>query len=165
MTTPMPATPDPASFRAALGHFATGVTVVTATDGEEPLGVAANAFTSVSLDPPLVLFCAANASATWPRIRAARGFCVNVLGADQEDLCRRFAMSGVDRFAHTGYRLSAATGAPILDEVLAYVDCVPEREVDAGDHVIVIGRVIDLGTLSARDPLLFYRGGYGTFHA
>lgn len=157
--------PDPASFRSVLGHFATGVTVITAMDADEPVGVAANAFTSVSLDPPLVLFCASTQSSTWPRIRSASGFCVNLLAEDQEEVCRRFAMSGVDRFAGTGYRRSAATGSPILDDVLGYVDCVPEQEVEAGDHVIVIGRVVELGMLHRDDPLVFYRGGYGSFRA
>lgn len=158
-------TPDPASFRTVLGHFATGVTIVTAMEDGAPVGVAANSFTSVALDPPLVLFCAMKASSTWPRIREVAKFCVNILAEDQEDVSRVFATPGVDRFARTGYRLSGATGSPILHDVLAYVDCETEQEVDAGDHVIVIGRVLELGVLRHGNPLVFYRGGYGAFQA
>jgi 3-hydroxy-9,10-secoandrosta-1,3,5(10)-triene-9,17-dione monooxygenase reductase component len=153
-------TPDPASFRTVLGHFATGVTVIAAMEDGHPVGVAANSFTSVALDPPLVLFCAAKNSSTWPRIRNAAKFAVSILGDDQEDVCRVFASPGADRFSQIGYRLSAATGSPILHDAIAYVDCETEREVDAGDHVIVIGRVLELGVLRHADPLLYYRGGY-----
>ena len=90
---------DSAHYRQVLGHFATGVTVITAIDDGEAVGLAANSFTSVSLEPPLVAFCAAHESTTWPRIRAARRFCVNVLAEDQEDVCRVFAAKGADRFA------------------------------------------------------------------
>ena len=100
-------TPDEASFRTVLGHFATGVTIITAMDGDEPIGVSANSFTSVSLDPPLVLFCAAKVSTTWPRIEAAGRFTVNILNEHQEDVCRVFATKGADRFSRIGWRTSA----------------------------------------------------------
>ncbi len=147
-------------FREVLGQFATGVTVVTAMAGDEPVGMAVNSFTSVSLDPPLVLFCAARSSGTWPRIRAAGRFAVNILGEHQEDVSRLFATKGADRFASVSWRVGAS-GAPVLDDVLAYVDCVIDAEHDAGDHVIVVGRVLDLGLTAECGPLLFHGGGYG----
>lgn len=152
-------TPDSDAFRAVLGHFATGITIITAMDGGEPVGLAANSFTSVSLDPPLVLFCAAKTSTTWPRIQRAGHFTVNVLDEDQEDLCRAFATPGADRFGQIGWRLGSQ--GPILDDVHAFLDCVVESEHDAGDHVIVVGRVHDLGLTADAGPLLFYRGRYG----
>ncbi|MGH8983633.1 MAG: flavin reductase family protein [Acidimicrobiia bacterium] len=154
--------PDEASFRTVLGHFATGVTIITAMDGDEPVGVSANSFTSVSLDPPLVLFCAATASTTWPRIEAAGRFTVNILNEHQEDVCRVFATKGADRFSRIGWRQSA-NGQPILHDSLAYIDCEMQEQHDAGDHIIVVGRVQELGVLSDEGPLLFYRGGYGKF--
>jgi 3-hydroxy-9,10-secoandrosta-1,3,5(10)-triene-9,17-dione monooxygenase reductase component len=154
--------PDPATFRTVLGHFATGLTVVTALDGDEPVGMACNSFTSVSLDPPLVLFCAAKASTTWPRIQPARTWAANILNEDGEAICRLFAQQGADRFASLAYT-RGRTGAPILRGALAFVDCETVDEHDAGDHVIVVGRVLELGYASEGKPLLFYRGGYGRF--
>jgi 3-hydroxy-9,10-secoandrosta-1,3,5(10)-triene-9,17-dione monooxygenase reductase component len=155
-------TPDEASFRTVLGHSATGVTIITAMDDGEPVGVSANAFTSVSLDPPLVLFCASKSSTTWPRIKAAGKFTVNILNAKQEDVCRVFATRGAERFSRIGWRPSA-NGSPILHDVLAYIDCTIEAEHDAGDHLIVVGKVQELGVTGEESPLIFYRGGYGRF--
>jgi 3-hydroxy-9,10-secoandrosta-1,3,5(10)-triene-9,17-dione monooxygenase reductase component len=156
--------PDSATYRTVLGHFATGVTIVTALDGGEPVGMACNSFTSVSLDPPLVLFCAAKGSATWPRMQNAHNFAVNVLAEDGEAVSRVFATKDVDRFAAITHR-RGATGAPILDDALAYVDCETVAEHDAGDHVIVVGRVVELGYATEGAPLLFYRGGYGRYES
>ena len=116
-----------------MGHFATGVTVVTALDGDETVGMACNSFTSVSLDPPLVLFCAAKSSTTWPHIHNAHHFAVNVLGEEDEALCRTFAAQDVDRFAAATHH-RGSTGAPILEDALAYIDCETEVEHDAGDE-------------------------------
>jgi 3-hydroxy-9,10-secoandrosta-1,3,5(10)-triene-9,17-dione monooxygenase reductase component len=154
--------PDAASLRTVLGHFATGVAIVTAIDGDEPVGMACNSFTSVSLEPQLVLFCAAKSSTTWPRIQAARKWAANILDEDGEEVCRLFAQKGADRFAHLEYT-TGRTGAPILEDALAFVDCETLDEHDAGDHVIVVGRVLELGYSSESKPLLFYRGGYGRF--
>lgn len=153
-------TPDAASFRETLGHFATGVTIITAIDDGEPVGMAANSFTSVSLDPPLVLFCAAKSSTTWPRIRNARQFTVNILDEHQEELCRLFAQKGADRFGQVEWHRSAA-GSPVLGDVHAYIDCEAWAEYEGGDHVIVVGRVLELGVSADAGPLLFYRGDYG----
>jgi flavin reductase (DIM6/NTAB) family NADH-FMN oxidoreductase RutF len=151
--------PEGASFRSVLGHFATGITVITAMDDGEPVGIAANSFTSVSLDPPLVLFCAAKTSSTWPRIQRAGHFCVNVLDEHQEHVSRLFAQKGVDRFAEIDWSRTAR--GPILHDVHAYLDCTIETEHDAGDHVIVVGRVHELGLTADAGPLLFYQGRYG----
>jgi 3-hydroxy-9,10-secoandrosta-1,3,5(10)-triene-9,17-dione monooxygenase reductase component len=155
---------DAARYRQVLGHFATGVTVITAVDRGEPVGMAANSFSSVSLEPPLVLFCAAYSSSTWPRIDSADRFCVNILASQQEDVCRVFAAKGADRFSQIGWR-PAESGAPILEGALAWLDCTIDARHDAGDHVIVVGRVQDLGVADSGTPLLFYRGGYGRFEA
>jgi 3-hydroxy-9,10-secoandrosta-1,3,5(10)-triene-9,17-dione monooxygenase reductase component len=154
--------PDAAALRTVLGHFATGVAIITAVDGDEPVGMACNSFTSVSLEPQLVLFCAAKSSTTWPRIQAAQKWAANILDEDGEEVCRLFAQKGADRFAHIAYT-EGRTGAPVLDDALAFVDCETVAEHDAGDHVIVVGRVVELGYSAESKPLLFYRGGYGRF--
>lgn len=153
---------DAATFRTVLGHFCTGITVVTAVDEGEPVGLTCQSFASVSLDPPLVLFVAARTSQSWPRIRHAGHFCANVLGEAQEELCRRFAIKGSDKFAGVGWR-PGSTGAPHLDGCLATVECEIDAVHEAGDHDIVVGRVVDLGLAAEGRPLLFYRGGYGRF--
>lgn len=154
---------DGAAFRTVLGHFATGIALVTAVDGE-PVGMACNSFTSVSLEPPLVLFCAAKSSGTWPRIQRAGSWCANIVGAEGEQLVRLFATPGAQRFAQTGWT-PGVTGAPVLSDAMAYVECTTAAEHDAGDHVIVVGRVQRMGYAGDAAPLLFYRGGYGRFSA
>jgi 3-hydroxy-9,10-secoandrosta-1,3,5(10)-triene-9,17-dione monooxygenase reductase component len=161
---PRPIAPDPATYRTVLGHFATGVVIVTAFDGDDPVGMACNSFTSVSLEPPLVLFCAAKSSTTWPRIQGARKWAANILDDDGEEICRLFAQKGADRFARIAYT-PGRTGSPILEDALAYVDCETLVEHDAGDHVIVVGRVVELGYQHEGTPLLFYRGGYGRYES
>jgi 3-hydroxy-9,10-secoandrosta-1,3,5(10)-triene-9,17-dione monooxygenase reductase component len=161
---PRPLAPDAATYRTVLGHFATGVVIVTAIDGDEPVGMACNSFTSVSLEPPLVLFCAAKSSTTWPRIQAAGKWAANILDDDGEEVCRLFAQKGADRFAQIAYT-PGRTGAPILEDALAYVDCETLVEHDAGDHVIVVGKVVELGHQHGGKPLLFYRGGYGRYES
>ena len=154
--------PDSAAFRTVLGHFATGVAIVTAVDDGEPVGMACTSFTSVSIEPPLVLFCAAKSSTTWPRIQRAGAWAANFLAEDDEQVCRLFATKGADRF--TGLSHSpGATGAPVLGDAIAYVDCRTYAEHDAGDHVLVVGQVERLGYSPHASPLLFFRGGYGRF--
>jgi flavin reductase (DIM6/NTAB) family NADH-FMN oxidoreductase RutF len=152
--------PDAGEFRGVLGQFATGVTIITAVDGDEPVGVAANSFTSVSLDPPLVLFCVGRTSSTWPRIEKARKFAVNILGEHQEELSGLFAQKGADRFGQTEWHLGVG-GSPVLHDTLGYLDCEFWNEYDGGDHIIVVGRVLDLGVQHDAGPLLFFRGKYG----
>lgn len=158
-----PSTFDGARFRQVLGHFCTGVTVITAVVDGEPVGFTAQSFTSVSLDPPLVAVCPARTSNSWPRIRSTGVFCANVLADDQEALGRVFATRGADKFHGVGWAPSRATGSPVLDGALAWVDCRIEAEHDGGDHLVVLGRVVNLGVGDAGRPLLFYRGGYGRF--
>ena len=151
---------DPAKFRQVLGHFPTGVTVVTARDGDRRVGLAVGSFFSVSLDPPLVGFCAGSQSSSWPRIREAGRFCVNILSAAQEEECRVFAGKSDDKFAGLGYDAAPFSGAPRIHDVLAWVDCELETVHAAGDHDIVVGRVHDLEVQSEGHPLVFFRGGY-----
>jgi 3-hydroxy-9,10-secoandrosta-1,3,5(10)-triene-9,17-dione monooxygenase reductase component len=146
-------------FRDVLGRFCTGVTVVTSMSGDRPVGMTCQSFTSVSLDPPLVLFCPAKTSRAWPQMQRAGFFCVNLLSHDQLELSDAFARKGVDKFAGVSWRPSA-TGAPLLDGVLGWVDCTIYAVHEAGDHYVVIGRVMDLGVEDAPHPLLFYKGRY-----
>jgi 3-hydroxy-9,10-secoandrosta-1,3,5(10)-triene-9,17-dione monooxygenase reductase component len=150
---------EPAEMRRVLGSFASGVTIVTGTEGEAPVGFACQSFTSVSLDPPLVLVCPAHTSTTWPRIAATGRFSVNVLAHDQADLCRAFAVSGGDKFA--GLSWTPTPWGPSLDGVLATVHCDVEQVHPAGDHDVVIGRVRRLVTHREEGPLLFFRGQLG----
>ncbi|MBK3534175.1 flavin reductase family protein [Streptomyces sp. MBT67] len=151
----------PGEFRRVLGHFASGVTVVTARDADGPTGFACQSFASLSLDPPLVTFMVARTSTTWPRIARAGVFCVNVLGAEQSALCRGFAVSGSDKFAGVAYGDAPATGSPLLDSVPAWIDCRVHAVHTGGDHLIVVGRVEALGAEEEGEPLLFHRGAFG----
>ncbi|MGW1333057.1 flavin reductase family protein [Streptomyces rubiginosohelvolus] len=151
----------PAEFRRVLGHFASGVTVVTARDADGPTGFACQSFASLSLDPPLVTFMVARTSTTWPRIARAGVFCVNILGAEQGALCRGFAVSGSDKFAGVAYGDAPATGSPLLDSVPAWIDCRVHAVHTGGDHLIVVGRVEALGAEEEGEPLLFHRGAFG----
>jgi 3-hydroxy-9,10-secoandrosta-1,3,5(10)-triene-9,17-dione monooxygenase reductase component len=153
---------DEAKFRQVLGHYPTGVVVVTADGEEGPAGLAIGSFTSVSLEPPLVAFFPDKHSSSWPKIEAAGVFCVNVLGEDQEDICRIFATKGADKFASIGWR-PGRSGAPVINDVIAWIECSIERVDDAGDHWFVLGRVLDLDVGHAGGPLLFFRGGYGRY--
>lgn len=154
-------------LRHVLGHFCTGVTVVAALDvpGDpaalsRPVGFTCQSFHSLSLDPPLVSIAPGLTSTTWPLIRRARRFCVNVLAADQGELGRAFAVSGGEKFTDVDWRPAPVTGAPLIDGVLAWVDCTLEAEHPAGDHTLVIARVEALGVSRDADPLLFYRGTF-----
>jgi len=155
--------PEPRRFRQVLGHFCTGVTVVTARTGDgEPVGFACQSFAAVSLEPPLVLFCPSRKSATWPRIERAGHFCANVLTDGQRELSRRFGISaatGSDKFAGLSWS-ACSSGAPVLEGALTWIGCAIQAVHEAGDHFVVIGRVIELGACAPDPPLLFYRGRY-----
>jgi len=164
---PSPRDPNPSDdrrrFREVLGNFPTSVVAITAGGpGERPEGMIVGSFTSVSLDPPLVAFLADRSSSTFPRIRAAGRYCVNALAADQEAVCRAMAARGADRFAGLDWQPSPL-GNPVLDGVVAWVDCVIEDVLEIGDHYLAVGRVHDLRVQSAKTPLLFFRGGYGDY--
>jgi 3-hydroxy-9,10-secoandrosta-1,3,5(10)-triene-9,17-dione monooxygenase reductase component len=159
-----PAPVSPAAFRHAMGHFATGVTVVTSVGADgQPVGTTANAVTSVSLDPPLVLVCLDHASSTLAAMRAHGAFVVNVLAAPQQHLSANFARRGLaaiwDGVAHQ----PGPTGSPRLHGALAVVECTVAHQLTAGDHEIVVGQVREVVTGGRDDaPLLFWRGGYVT---
>ncbi|HUC33132.1 MAG TPA: flavin reductase family protein [Ilumatobacteraceae bacterium] len=159
---------DSGKFRQVLGHFPTGVTVVTAIDADgAPVGFTIGSFTSVSLDPPLVGFLPMVDSDRWVLIQAAGSFCVNILGTDQAELCWRFAKASIDQpFEGVAWQPSPITGSPIIDGAIAWIDCAIEQVVEAGDHHFVMGRVLELEHVDADsgpNPLLFYRGGLGDF--
>lgn len=158
-----PPVSDPMAFRNVLGHFPTGVVLITGiTEDGEPVGMIVGSFTSVSLDPPLVGFLPTVASSTFKKLRTASSFCVNVLAADQEELCRRFAGRAPNKFEDIEWT-PAPSGAPVLDGAVAYIDCTFESITDAGDHYIVVGAVQELQVCSPVPPLLFFQGGYGRF--
>lgn len=156
---------EPARFRTVLGHFPTGVTVVTGMDGDTPVGLTIGSFTSVSLDPPLVGFLPGTNSASWAAMAPSGRFCVNVLDRTQADVCWTFAKSGneAERFSGLDWHLGTS-GTPVIDGSLATIECEVESVTEMGDHYFVLGRVVDL---DARDgtPLLFFRGGLGGFAA
>jgi 3-hydroxy-9,10-secoandrosta-1,3,5(10)-triene-9,17-dione monooxygenase reductase component len=151
--------PDPERFRQVLGHFATGVTVITGMHEDDPAGFACQSFAALSLDPPLVLFCPGKLSGTWPRIARTGDLAVNMLASSQRDLARKFGVSSSDKFDGVGWR-PAPNGAPILDGVLSWAACTVETVHVAGDHFVVIARVTELGATEAGEPLLFYRGRF-----
>ena len=147
-------------FRDVLGRFASGVTVVTAVSNGEPVGMTCQSFSSVSLDPPLVLFVPARTSRAWPVMQRVGKFCVNFLAADQADLSNTMASRGTDKFAGVPWTPTAKTGSPLLDGALGFVDCAIHAVHEAGDHYVVIGRVLELGEGHDHDPLLFFQGQY-----
>src|SRR5215469_4861590 len=155
--------PSPAEMRTALGLFASGVTVITGVDGGEPVGFACQAFASVSLEPPLIMFCADHGGRTWPRIRRSGRFTVNVLGDDQADLCARFGSRNGRKFEGLNWELSRL-GTPALPGVLLRVHAEVTAVHVAGDHDVVIGLVREVdhaGHREQRRPLVFYRGQFG----
>jgi 3-hydroxy-9,10-secoandrosta-1,3,5(10)-triene-9,17-dione monooxygenase reductase component len=149
-------------FRDVLGRFASGVTVVTAVSEGKPVGMTCQSFSSVSLDPPLVLFIPAKTSRAWPLIHRSGRFCVNFLSGSQAELSNTMASRGVDKFQDVPWRPSEATGSPLFDGILGYVDCSIHAVHEAGDHYVVIGKVLDLSATDAQGPLLFYQGQYRT---
>ena len=157
---------DPKHFRQVLGQYPTGVAIVTAMGAEgEPLGMTVGSFTSVSLDPPLIAFLPDRKSSSWKALReSGPNFCVNVLDSRQEDVCRAIASRKVDKFHDIAWHPSSA-GSPIIDGAVAYIDCTLEQIHDAGDHQIVVGRVNELDLEGSGFPLLFFRGGYGSFRS
>lgn len=152
---------DSREFRRILGHYPTGVCVITALDDSKPVGMVVGSFTSVSLEPALVAFLPDRRSTTWPRIQASGEFCVNVLAKGQQAVCRAFSSATGDRFAAVSHRPSAS-GLPVIEGVVAWIDCRLQAVHEAGDHYIAIGRVRALDVERADPPLVFVRGAYGT---
>jgi flavin reductase (DIM6/NTAB) family NADH-FMN oxidoreductase RutF len=155
---------DGLRFRSVLGRFATGVVAITAIEQEtsQPTGLIANSFTSVSLDPPLVAFCVAHTSSTWPRLRLAGRICINILSEPQLEVSRQLSTKGGDKFAAIDWTASPG-GSPVISQALAWIECTIESEYPAGDHMIVVARVRHLDKHHEGEPLLFYRGSYGRF--
>ncbi|MEQ8818108.1 MAG: flavin reductase family protein [Thalassobaculum sp.] len=151
---------DPSDFRAVLGRYATGVTIVTTRGADSrPTGLTVNSFTSVSLDPPLVLFCLDRAAGSGPAFAAADCFAVNILAAGQAQKSARFADPVAARFVDDGVT-TWETGAPILSDALAALDCRVHARHDGGDHVILVGRVLRAQVMRDEAPLLYWRGDY-----
>ena len=146
------------SLRDTLGAFATGVAFVAAAPGGAPSGLIVNSLTSVSLDPPLVSFCASRTSLTWSRMRSAERVGISILGSRHEAFARRAAPAGADRFAGTDWSMRG--GVPLLSQALAWLECELVDEHRAGDHWIVVARVDRLRLLAADDPLVFFGGSY-----
>jgi 3-hydroxy-9,10-secoandrosta-1,3,5(10)-triene-9,17-dione monooxygenase reductase component len=154
---------DPQMMREVLGHFASGVTVITALTDDGPIGFTCQSFSSLSLDPPLVAFAPARTSRTWARLREIGQFCVNVLAEGQDAFSQKFAQSGPDKFEGVPWALSPH-GNPVLEDVVAWIDGRLWAEYDGGDHTIAVARVLDLGADPDRRPLLYHRGSYGLLH-
>jgi flavin reductase (DIM6/NTAB) family NADH-FMN oxidoreductase RutF len=150
---------DHGHFRETLGHFPSGVAVITAITDDGPVGFSCQSFSSLSLDPPLILIAPAKTSTTWPRIHSVGSFCVNILAAHQAVLARRFAMSGADKFADVTWA-TGTSGVPRLDGVAAWIDADIAGVSDGGDHFIVQGRVRALHGDPSVAPLVFHRGGF-----
>lgn len=154
---------DQRVLRDTMGQFCTGVVIATGCLDGEPAGFAAQSFSSVSLEPPLVLLCPAKTSTSWPKLRDSGSFCINILGEDQKAVCDVFARSGIDKFASLDWA-PGASGSPVLADVIAYVDCDLRAEHDAGDHTLAVGLVREVSIVNPdKAPLLFFRGGYGQF--
>jgi flavin reductase (DIM6/NTAB) family NADH-FMN oxidoreductase RutF len=153
---------DPRSLRAALGRFATGVTVVTVQTEDGPMGMTANSFASVSLEPPLVLWSPAKASSRFAHFAGARHYAIHILGAEQVDLCHRFTRGGGG--FHGLPQDINPEAVPLLEGTLARFECVQQATFDGGDHLIILGKVLR-ATLRDGDPLLFSQGSYGRFTA
>lgn len=157
MTSHPPVTPS--QLRTVLGHFATGLTIITAATPQGPAGFTCQSFASLSLEPALVTFSPARSSSTWPRLRAAGSFTVNILPAEHQHLSGQFARSGADKFAGVDHSPSPL-GNPVLDQALAWIDCELYEEYDGGDHTIVVAAVRALAARAEAEPLLFYKGSY-----
>jgi len=148
--------------REVMGLFPTGVVLVTAHDGDRPLGMTIGSFMSVSLEPQLVAFCVSDGSTTWPLMRDLGRFCVNIVGSDDRDLCAQFARSGADRFQDTAWWRDDE-GSPVLDRAIAWLDCETHTTLTLGDHDLVVGRVRSLGIGQDGGPLLFFKKRFGEY--
>lgn len=149
----------PRRLRDIFGAFATGLTVITSTTEDGPAGFTCQSFAALSLEPALVTFSPARTSSTWPVLRQAGSFAINILPAEHQHLAGQFAKSGTDKFAGVGYSASPL-GNPVLDDALAWIDCRLHAEYDGGDHTIVVAAVRHLSARHDAEPLLFFKGRY-----
>ncbi|KAA9108069.1 flavin reductase family protein [Microbacterium rhizomatis] len=152
---------DPRIFRDTLGHYASGITIISGIDDDGPIGFTCQSFYSVSVDPPLVSFSVMTTSTTYPRVRETGRFAVNVLAHDQHAVSNQFARKGTDKWAGIDWR-PARSGDPVILDTLMWLDCEIWAEHEAGDHQIVIGRVIEMSPPAwhKEEPLLYFRGQY-----
>ncbi|KJE21754.1 conserved protein of DIM6/NTAB family [Frankia torreyi] len=150
---------DAATFREVLSHFATGVVIVTALAGDRPVGLTCQSFTALSLDPPMILFCPARTSTSWPVLAGCGRLCVNILSADQHEISNGFARSGADKFAGVAWT-PLSNGAPALERAAAHIGVRIAEVYDGGDHHIVTCHVESLRAGEGGAPLLYYRSEY-----
>ncbi len=164
-----PTSPDPSfdesQFRDALGQFPTGVTVITSQSATgDPVGITVSSFNAVSLDPPLILFSVAKRCHSLRLLQDARAYAVNVLRGHQNEISDRFSKVNSEKWSGVKF-CAGTTGSPILDSALAAYECEPYAEYDGGDHIIFVGRVVNIETDGEGQPLIFFRGAYGEFAA
>lgn len=150
-------------FRRVLGHYASGITVVTALVDEQAVGMTCQSFFSLSMDPPLIAFAPSKSSRSYADIRRSKSFCINILSESQQHISNGFARSNSDKFAGIEWQ-AGKSGSPILPDVLSWIDCEFEAEHDAGDHYLVIGRVLDMRATD-QQPLLYFQGKYAEIAA
>jgi len=151
---------DAATFRAAFRRFAAGVVVITADAGDGPAGFTATSLTSISLEPPLVSFGLSRTASSWPTVSVAHSVMIHFLSADQHDIARRFATSGIDRFAAPTRWSRLPTGEPVLDDAPRYLRAVVEHRLPIGDHHLLVARVVDAATTRDHHPLIYHSGAY-----
>jgi 3-hydroxy-9,10-secoandrosta-1,3,5(10)-triene-9,17-dione monooxygenase reductase component len=154
---------DSGLYRQVMGQFLAGVTIITAAHEGGPVGMAVSSFTSLSMEPALVLFCPQKKSSTWSLVEAAGHYAVNILGAEHEQISRQMSSKADDKFAGIGWH-TESSGSPVLDEALGWIDCRTHAIHDGGDHWIVVGQILSLGWRDGA-PLGYHRGSYGQFSA
>ncbi|ART72852.1 hypothetical protein BTO20_33670 [Mycobacterium dioxanotrophicus] len=157
------------TLRTVLGHFPTGVVIITATIESDPVGMTLQSFLSLSITPPLALLSVSKTSKTWPQIATARRFLVNILSEEQGSLARQFARTATDKFRGVDYTSAPELGGPLLAGTTAWVDCSVEAEHDGGDHTIVVARILEASAPTSSGatpaPLIFHRSGFPRLHA
>ncbi|CAM3112408.1 flavin reductase family protein [Prescottella defluvii] len=147
------------ALRDVLGHFASGVVIVTGTVSGKPVGLTCQSFSSLSINPPMVMFCPSSTSSSWGQIKASGAFCINVLEESQREVSNLFAQRRDDKFDTIDWR-AGETGSPLIEGSLAHIDCTVESVFPGGDHDIVLGRVVDTERRPSGRPLLYYCGQY-----
>lgn len=155
---------DAATLRRALGLFPSGVTAFGGLVADQPIGMAASSFTSVSLDPALVSICVAKTSTTWPAIQSRQTFGISVLSKSQGEVARRLSVRADERFAGIHWRASTS-GAVFIDGAPLWLECAPYRVIPAGDHVIVVLQILGLASYPDEEPMVFHRSGFHAIQA
>ncbi len=156
---------DEASLRETLGHFCSGVTVLSSNHNGDPVGMTCQSFFSVSLDPPMVAFCVGTSSKTFPLIRETGSCVVNILSETQDELSTNFARSGIDKFADVKWESSKSRRHPKLGDALAWIECDIHEVMNAGDHFLVLANVVGFEREPEKRPLLYFRSSYARLHS